>query len=419
MEGLPKIAKGRMLRRQGSQAHPDAGMLTAFLEQALAEGERDQVLSHLAVCPECRDVARLASPQPEAMQPVLALPAARRRWSRPGLWQWGAAAAAVVVVTSAVVVMQPRLDRGSSEMTASSPMPAEPERLNEGSRAEVARSVVEPGRDARPQAPASVAVAAAKPAPALASAPAASGERETRAGPGEEHANAVAAGSKDAAADAQPATPEPATKAQTQRLGALGVTSGLSGSLREVPRDQIVVTKPELKAGNAAPPTDRPTAADERAEATVSNRDAALAYSPRAEKQDKAAFGLPANSDEAITRSKRPVQAAGATEWRIADDGQLQRLRRTPAPSWNTVKVGSEKLQILAFRGPEIWVGGRKGRLYKSLDNGMTWVRVKGSWSRDFTIVGLSFQDDAHGELRLENGELWVSRDGGSTWSRH
>jgi hypothetical protein len=43
--------------------HPDADQLSAFIEQALPAHERDGVLAHLAVCPDCRGVVALALPE--------------------------------------------------------------------------------------------------------------------------------------------------------------------------------------------------------------------------------------------------------------------------------------------------------------------------------------------------------------------
>lgn len=54
--------------------HPDADQLSAFIEQALPAHERDGVLAHLAVCPDCRTVVALALPEEEAVAQVAAEP---------------------------------------------------------------------------------------------------------------------------------------------------------------------------------------------------------------------------------------------------------------------------------------------------------------------------------------------------------
>lgn len=46
--------------------HPDADQLSAFMEQALPAHERERVLAHLAICPDCRETVALSLPHLEA-----------------------------------------------------------------------------------------------------------------------------------------------------------------------------------------------------------------------------------------------------------------------------------------------------------------------------------------------------------------
>jgi hypothetical protein len=64
-----------------SAYHPDADQIGAFLEQALPAHERDQMLDHLAVCPECRAIVALSLPELE--QPIEPPPVPTRKswWS--------------------------------------------------------------------------------------------------------------------------------------------------------------------------------------------------------------------------------------------------------------------------------------------------------------------------------------------------
>src|SRR6267154_5355521 len=64
---VPKIVYDRLRTaapEPGSNAvarpHPDADLLTAFAEQALSAPEREEVLHHLALCGNCREVLSLA-----------------------------------------------------------------------------------------------------------------------------------------------------------------------------------------------------------------------------------------------------------------------------------------------------------------------------------------------------------------------
>lgn len=85
--------------------HPDADQISAFVEQALPAHERERMLGHLAVCPECRAVVALSLPSVEA--PAQPLPAGKRKpwWSGWGVaWPASAALAAIVLL----VVFLPR-----------------------------------------------------------------------------------------------------------------------------------------------------------------------------------------------------------------------------------------------------------------------------------------------------------------------
>jgi hypothetical protein len=81
--------------------HPDAERLNAFAELALGQGERDEVLEHLAVCGRCRKVVALAREAAEAESAAeVAAPASRRPAIQANAWwkQWR-----VVWVPTAVV----------------------------------------------------------------------------------------------------------------------------------------------------------------------------------------------------------------------------------------------------------------------------------------------------------------------------
>jgi hypothetical protein len=43
--------------------HPDPDTLNAYMEELLSSGERDQVLQHLSICSQCREVISLALPE--------------------------------------------------------------------------------------------------------------------------------------------------------------------------------------------------------------------------------------------------------------------------------------------------------------------------------------------------------------------
>src|SRR5205807_7466746 len=104
MEQFPKIARARMSAPVAGP-HPEAEQLNAFAENALAANERENVLAHLAICLDCREVVGLAvETRPEGAR-VVEPAAGGFRWAT---LQWAAVAASVAIVTVAVMVMGPK-----------------------------------------------------------------------------------------------------------------------------------------------------------------------------------------------------------------------------------------------------------------------------------------------------------------------
>ena len=111
MADVPKIVIRRLASRTAQatpqKPHPDANLLAAFVEQSLADGERLEVLDHLAQCFECREVVELAGPE-LAVAGVAPEPVSAPWLSWPVL-RWGAAIACVIVVGAAVTLRQREL----------------------------------------------------------------------------------------------------------------------------------------------------------------------------------------------------------------------------------------------------------------------------------------------------------------------
>jgi hypothetical protein len=102
MQNVPKIVRARLQRPTPGTAgpHPDADLLTAFAEHALAARERDHVLEHLARCADCREVVVLALPATEAAAVAGSGSSARIGWLSLPVLRWGVVAAATLAVTS-------------------------------------------------------------------------------------------------------------------------------------------------------------------------------------------------------------------------------------------------------------------------------------------------------------------------------
>ena len=105
MNELPKSVAKRLAKPDGPLlVHPDADLLTAFLEQKTTRSEREQVFAHLSQCSGCREVVAFAAPERIAAS---AGPVAKweRRWLQwPGM-RWAAVAAGSVIVAAVGIAL--------------------------------------------------------------------------------------------------------------------------------------------------------------------------------------------------------------------------------------------------------------------------------------------------------------------------
>lgn len=102
MQNVPKIVADRLRVGTAFADHPDAEWLTAFSERSLPAQERNQVMEHLALCSECRDVVALALPTEESVaQAVRPVRGGLLTWPR---LRWGLVAAGVIIAGTFGVV---------------------------------------------------------------------------------------------------------------------------------------------------------------------------------------------------------------------------------------------------------------------------------------------------------------------------
>jgi hypothetical protein len=109
----------------GSGQHPDADQMSAFVEHVLPAHEREEMLAHLAVCPECRATVRLSQEAvkevaEEIEQPVevpVEVPK-RRPWFAGWVVAWPVAGALAAMVVFAMYMRHEALvRRGANEPT--------------------------------------------------------------------------------------------------------------------------------------------------------------------------------------------------------------------------------------------------------------------------------------------------------------
>ncbi len=105
MQDFSNLLRHRLGANPEPQTHPDADLLSAYVEQALPASEQRQIVEHLAACSACREVVALSLPAlPEKAA------AAWKPTSKPRFWALGfrwAAVAATFAIAATLVVEKP------------------------------------------------------------------------------------------------------------------------------------------------------------------------------------------------------------------------------------------------------------------------------------------------------------------------
>ena len=105
MAEIPKIVKQRLQANAKLADHPEPNLLSAFLERSLGQREQSEVLRHLSLCMNCREIVSLSGAQPNVAG-VVSLTPSRAAWLLWPALRWGAAMACIIVVGAAITVHQ-------------------------------------------------------------------------------------------------------------------------------------------------------------------------------------------------------------------------------------------------------------------------------------------------------------------------
>jgi len=424
MTEVPKYVRTRLANQEPAE-HPDANVLAAFAEQALAQSERGIVLTHLARCADCREAVALALPAMEAQ--AIAVPSSKKQWRVPAL-RWAAVAACFLVVGAAVLLR----DR-----------PPQVGMRSDGDRA----------------LPASIPASSAQNTPAVEDQLAAA-KRQMEA---EQPKKAASEHSLSMAVVARPQEERKAANAMRSGFASpktrasVEASTGGVGSLqaKEAPRDESVS---DLRA--AAPMPAQPAAKDKgySIAAVVSAPAAVGGARPQAEGNETQTVDVEASAAPAVAENSKSLDfpgrakaapataqaevaskdaevkkqaiggfakseiASGGAHWMLSGQGQLRRSLDNGA-TWEAVPViESVTFHALSAAGVHVWVGGAKGVLYHSADAGTHWTQVKpisGGNSLSDDIVELRFADAQHGQLSTASGEVWSTADAGQSWRKN
>jgi hypothetical protein len=371
MSEVPKIVYGRLQATRQQQellarTHPDADRLSAFAEQSLSPIEREDMLGHLSLCGDCREVVALALPPERTAVPLpigtadqtgaqvqsdddcsvaIEYAAPRSSWfgfARP-TFGWAAMAAGIALAVS-LLILNPIQRRQAALHPSGHPAP-----------------VVANGRL----------------------------ETDARAG---------------------------AAPSQSQDLSTTNVVASKPPSSREkTPARSVHSGSATLVAENKYP---RDTLrADNRVSAIEKAKPALQGSESRNEAQ----------TDGTQTTMAASVGEARAATWQV-DAGVLRRSYDA-GRSWQSILHADHPLLSFASRDQEIWAGGATGVLFHSSDGGASWAQVQPAndsetLRSDIIRIDLQSGGDASGlvsrgiAISTSAGDVWNSLDGGKTWKK-
>lgn len=384
MTGLPKFVRDQLARTSAPSSHPDANVLTAFAEDALTVNERQQVMEHLSLCPDCREIVFLAQPEAAATQEVLATKPRRLTWMA-----W-ASVAALVVVASAVILQREQITKTQEPDTIATTIP--PQRL-----------------ETKPASPVTTSAADMAVSDAKTRTETRGREAKLDAGKAKSPSEPILT-AKDTSADEERSymkapvfVPPPAANQQIIVAGAPPQQAPTGPEQRSIAGQIQQSQGPANTVNNVNIP-----AANE----SLANAEAAPAAKVAKKQRADALHGLATGYTAAPAAT--PVPSARA-HWQISPTGTLE--RSYTADNWAPVLAESGvKFHVVSVIGNTVWAGGEHGALYVSRDDGATWNPIVVDTTA--TITSVHFSDELHGTLETADGQGWATSDGGKSWQK-
>jgi hypothetical protein len=125
-----------------------------------------------------------------------------------------------------------------------------------------------------------------------------------------------------------------------------------------------------------------------------------------------------ANTAPARAMANASLAAVARPHWRINGLGQPERSFGDGA--WQAVLPHEQsRMRVVSVFDSEVWIGGDSSRLYHSTDNGTTWnlIALPGKDGREHSIAHIHFQTTQSGTVESDDGTVWTTSNGGSTWN--
>ena len=403
MTEISQIVRQRLKVSEAAAApsHPDADLLTAFAEQALAAPDRARVIQHLAQCGDCREIVALALPA-EAEVAAVGKGGVRRHWFQLPALRWAAVAAGIAVAVSVGTLEHRNKLKIAGFKAASHP--------------EIVAAL---------QAPPAMNV------------------RTEASAPSPESKKLAARKVEKISGDAGLAGDRATELADNLASAAPRVASRVLDQPAPSPRPAVPSARETVEVATANVPQNE----------MGSDRQVVSRAKPAPAQQTITGTIPHTMLIQNLTTAQTVSSPKTVPRWTIGADGTLQRSFNGGA-SWQVVNVpgndsananlmlaeqtaesakgagkGLDKkvagpaggFRAVAANGAEVWAGGSGGVLFHTVDAGNSWARVQPVYEGIVLggdIVGIQFSDAQHGQISTSTGELWTTSDSGQTWRK-
>jgi len=424
LDRFTNILKQRLEDAQSTPtAHPSTDTLAAFIERGLTSSQRESVLTHLSVCPDCRETVAFATPEIATANAQAANFSFSRALKLPATMRWASLAAALAVAIGVGVIayeQEPRQQLATFSAPlekASAPVSTTAVQANQETKSNRLQSAV--GRSEAPTStnkPAKPVVAEERRERALA-------KKQTESS-GVISAMAVApppvAESKEKEKDAHAYNTKALPSAPQPALADKRDTDSLTATTPASPQVRAAAVTSDNKTSQDRNPTKVPESESFNDRAIVGG----LAGSALAEAQPSPK-AMNAVSVGSTAKARRAYGMLAFVHWTISAAGKLQR-RAIDGTLTIVEPVPGAIIRAVAAEGIEVWAGGSRtppsaknmqprSLLFHSSDAGETWKTVDGPWQGSITRVNLAGLNSL---TVVTSDGSWSTGDAGKSWSK-
>lgn len=416
--------KQRLAAQQlaGEAEHPSADTLAAFAEQGLRVAERQRVLSHLALCSECRQALALAA-SVDQLHPA-AVPARSHVARFPSALRWASVAAALAVAIGIGVLSYEHQNRPQLAASAAPQV-----------RENATPSVAQPAAQANSEP-------AMRQALATKSRSADSEPRVIAHNAGRKVSPALkkAEGGAVLGGIIASSRVKPAFRTPTVADGFMA--SNVPPPPPPPPIESANGTVSTFSDASAAPAAIAPSAASEQVSIEAKSN-VQVAEAGSASKVTRQEFKTPARASlqqqpvslaamKAVATSAIAGGVGGAihglnpiAHWTISSAGKLQ--RRTGDGRFTSIEPApGVSIRAVAAQGIEVWAAGSQADLsakewqqrpvlFHSSDAGETWMKIEGPWQSPITTLSLSGTNIL---TVVSTDGSWTTADAGRNWTK-